>query len=613
MYGMTTNQYYSYRVEPSNYYTLSEDERVAKLRRFIGIISRIKKQLDITMTSKPVSLNGLEYTEKTIHIGSYQDMGEIISESGFGAIRLERPHMLKIDAEHADHIIINEMLYRAYVLYSMSYSITPAWINGLYDICGNVIIRMWPIKPSRARRMLISHANIADARIGKMHAEDAVRARHVRDLLEKEESSLVECAIIPLVSGATPKSLRANCKTFEQNATWRQMRCASIYGMQDSIVRGSGHRFLFELGSCAVFYPFESSNMIESSGVYLGRNMINDTPVIYEYNRRVNYNVTMIGESGRGKSTAAKTYVDNFLRITQEKYGAGHRIMLCVIDPHGEYAPLYKQFDAQVMDLEGRQRMGLDPFRICDESSSAASILADASEMPANLRSVTISVSDDCSSVPELIERLTSNSGPQSQDCAKASSYLLQFAHGDVSRIFEGQPDTHDRTIYTMRKADKSKLNGMIVSMAMARAWRSMRDAPRHVPKLFVIDEGWFVSSMESTGQILEDIARSGRKENVHLLFLSQEPSDILDNLHGRAVLNNSATILLFGLKPDLAQTLQEVLRLSDTERSEIENLDRGCAMLRADDHRIKLRIQPTTAQLEMFNIVTMIRVLTNS
>ena len=129
-----------------------------------------------------------------------------------------------------------------------------------------------------------------------------------------------------------------------------------------------------------------------------------------------------------------------------------------------------------------------------------------------------------------------------------------------------------------------------------------MRDAPRHVPKLFVIDEGWFVSSMESTGQILEDIARSGRKENVHLLFLSQEPSDILDNPYGQSVLNNSATIFLFGLKADLAAKLQKVLRLSDTERREVEGLERGHAILRADDHRIRLQVRPTASQLTKFN-----------
>ena len=582
---------------------MSEDERAAKLRGFVRILAAMEGRLDITISAERVSVDGVEYTEKNVYLGSSQDMGGIISEAGFGAVRLDTPYMLEPEREHTCHIESAGMLYRAYTIHDMSRSITPAWINGVFDLCGYVIVRMWPIPPSRARRMLVSHANIAKARAGQRHAEEASRATYVRDLIEKEESSLVECALIAVVSGPTIPNLDKRCREFERAASWRQIRCASIRGMQGGILRGGGHRFLFELGSCAVFYPFESANMIESGGgVYVGTNTVNGTPVIYDYTRRVNSNVTLIGESGRGKSTTAKMYVSNFLHTHRERYGEGHRIMLCIIDPHGEYAPLAGELGAELLDLEGRYCLGLDPFGLFGNASRAAGMLADAARMPANLRSVAVAAAEGCGSIHDLVQRLEGGAGPHHQDGVRAASYLLQFTKGDAARLFEGDAAMPDRTIYTMRKADKTSLNAMLVSMVMARAWRAMRDAPRHIPKLFVIDEGWFVSSMESTGQILEDIARSGRKENVHLLFLSQEPADILDNQYGQAVLNNSATIFLFGLKSDLARKLQEVLRLSDTERREIESLDRGHAILRADDHRIRLQVRPTASQLERFN-----------
>ena len=592
-----------YRIKPSNYYTLSEDERAAKLRGFVRILSAMEGRLDITMSSETVSVDGVEYAEKSVYLGSSRDMGGTISEAGFGAVRLDSPHTLEPDRELTRHMESGGMVHRAYTIYDMSRSITPAWINGVFELCGHVIVRMWPVPPSRARRMLVSHANVTGARTGRRHAEESDRAGYVRDLIEKEESSLVECAIIAVVSAPTASELDKRCKEFERAASWRQVRCASIRGMQRGILDGSGHRFLFELGSCAVFYPFETANMIESGGgVYVGMNTVNGTPVIYDYTKRVNSNVTLIGESGRGKSTTAKTYVSNFLETHRERYGAGHRVMLYVIDPHGEYAPLAADLGAEVLDLEGRDRLGLDPFGLFGGYSRAAGILADAAGMPANLRSVAVAAADGCGSISDLVEKLEGGAGPHRRDAVRAASYLLQFTKGDAARLFEGDAAMPDRAIYSMRKADKTSLNAMLVSMVMARAWRAMRDAPRHVPKLFVIDEGWFVSSMESTGQILEDIARSGRKENVHLLFLSQEPADILDNQYGQAVLNNSATIFLFGLKSDLARKLQEVLRLSDTERREIEALDRGHAILRADDHRIRLQVRPTARQLERFS-----------
>ena len=598
-------QMVTHRIEPSNYYTLSEEERSAKLRGFVGMISRMESRLDIVISGRRVEVGGVNYLEKSVHLSSVQDMGEAIAEGGFRSVRLDTPHRIQPERELADHMVVDGRLCRAHILYDMSRSITPAWVNHLYDICGAVLVRMWPLSPVRARRMLVSHANITGARPGRRHLEESGQAAYVRDLIEKGESSLVEVAVTLLVYGADRAALAANCRRFARDAAWRQVRCASIRGMQRGMLEGAGHRFLFELGSCAAFYPFESANMIEtggSGGVYLGTNTLNGTPVIYDYLRRVNSNVTFLGESGRGKSTTAKTYVANFLEMARSKYGEGHRVMLCIIDPHGEYAPLAAGFGATLMDVEGREQMGLDPFKLFENPSKAASLLADASGMPPNLRSVAVSAAAGCRSVPGLVRKLTGGSGPHHQEQVRAASYLLQFTEGDTARIFRGRPGVVDRAVYTMRKADKSSLNAMIISMVMARAWRAMRDAPRHVPKLFVIDEGWFVSSMESTGQILEDIARSGRKENVHLLFLSQEPSDILDNPHGQSVLNNSATIFLFGLKADLAAKLQQVLRLSDTEREEVEGLERGHAILRADDHRIRLQVKPTKSQLERFN-----------
>ena len=67
---------------------------------------------------------------------------------------------------------------------------------------------------------------------------------------------------------------------------------------------------------------------------------------------------------------------------------------------------------------------------------------------------------------------------------------------------------------------------------------------------VFVIDGGWFVLSMDVSAGIPRDIAKSGRKENVHLLLLTQEPEDIFGSECGSVMINNSATVPLRKLKP---------------------------------------------------------------
>ena len=117
-----------------------------------------------------------------------------------------------------------------------------------------------------------------------------------------------------------------------------------------------------------------------------------------------------------------------------------------------------------------------------------------------------------------------------------------------------------------------------------------------------MIEEAWFALRMESTASILSNIARSGRKENCHLIVMTQDIDEVLGSEHGAAVIKNSATVMLHALKPATATVLQGVLDLSDKERDEIVGLDKGQAIMRADHNRIKMQVRPTPEQLARFN-----------
>ena len=120
------------------------------------------------------------------------------------------------------------------------------------------------------------------------------------------------------------------------------------------------------------FFPFDQRRPGgEPGGVLLGRNIMTDTPVVYDYTRRVNSNVTFVGESGKGKSTTTKTYLDNFLQR------APPNTMVTIIDPHGEYAGLKDRWGCEVRDLANRDNMGLDPFKIMENPSKAVGLLAE--------------------------------------------------------------------------------------------------------------------------------------------------------------------------------------------------------------------------------------------
>ena len=601
---------FTYRIKPSNYSTLAEDEKVLKLQEFISVLRMVDKELQVSLLHKsmPITYGGRtsNYVGKEILFTSPQDLGPAIAASRLSGTRLDEPFSYSVRRESLQHVELDDgRVARAYTLYDMSRTINAAWINSLFGIADEVNVTFKPVKPGAARRMLLSHANTLETKFGRRHLEEAAMARGVNDSLQKQLTMMYMVVVNAVITADTQKALRAKCREFEKTSRGRFIRCAAMAGKQVATLGGWGHKFLFEFGSCSAFHPFESSDLIEADGaggVFVGINEITRSPVVYDYTRRVNYNMTVIGESGSGKSTAVKTYVDNFLRMVSERYGPNQRVMLCIIDPHGEYANVASHFGCDVVDLAARNELGMDPFMIMEHPDQAAAILCETVKMPNNLRSLVLSHSEGCRTIDEMLKRLVGEKGPHKKDCQQASTYFEQFVTGGVSRMFHGKRRQSDRTIFSLYKAEKNEINAMLISMAMQSAWRDMRDAPSHIPKLFLIDEGWFVIAMQSTAEILQDIAKSGRKENVHLMFLTQEPEDILDNGAGTAMVNNSATILLLKLKAGPAELLQGVLRLSDTETKDIQELAVGHGIMRADAHRIKLHVLPDDDQLRVFN-----------
>ena len=600
----------TYKIAPSNYDTLAEDEKVQKLREFLSILRTIDKKLRISMIHRPVTIRyggrQQEYMGKDVYLTSRNDLGPAIAQAQLKYMRCDTPLVHDIRRESMRHVETSDGAFlRAYTLYDMSRGIGAAWINSLFAISDEVHVWLNPVKPNAAKRMLLTHANTLETRIGNRYAEEAAQARSINDMVQRQETVVYAANVAAVVSAASRQDLQKRCREFEKTAGWQFMRCMAVSGRQADTLNGWGHGFIFDLGSCSVFHPFASSDLIEADGaggVYVGMNEITRSPVIYDYTRRVNYNMSIIGESGSGKSTAIKTYIDNFLRMVAEKYGPDQRVMLTIIDPHGEYTRIAENFGCGVVDLTARNELGMDPFVIMEHADQAVALLCETVGMPANLRSLAIARSEGCRSIMDFVERLAGETGAQQKECRQASSYLEQFTSGGISRMFQGEYRMQDRTVFSMYNAEKNELNAMLISLAMQRAWRDMRDAPSHVPKLFVIDEGWFVIAMRSTAEILQDVAKSGRKENVHLVFLTQEPEDMLKNDYGTAIINNSATILILKLKPKPAEMLQGTLRLSDSETMSIQQLDIGHGILRADAHRIAIHVRPDEGQLKRFN-----------
>ena len=587
----------SYQVGGINYRALSPEDRREREEAFHSVLLSLDKPVEITRAPQGgVLYDGTEYSRYVVYFTSEQDLEAPLRAAGYEPVRLDRPFTHHVRREYADHMELEDgSRIRVYNVYGLRHDLNEtAWTVRLP--VHETATRITPLDPARARGELTKFINVGMSRMADPTvAADVREAVELRTAINNDETGMVEVSVHAMQYGLDAAGLREECRVMERACRLQQLRLTTVRGLQRRLLAGWGSRFIFERAAAALaLFPFDSSDLVEPGGVILGTNKTTGTPVVYDYTRRVNSNVTFVGESGRGKSTTAKTYLDNFLSR------APPETMVTIIDPHGEYAGLAERFGCEVCDLADRDQMGLDPFRILEHPSKAVGLLAECTGMSRAERSVAVSLCDGVGSVSEMRHTLET-SAYQPEISGRAAAYLAQFVSGDMSGVFAGDPAAPGRVIYTMRGEDKTGLNAMLVSLVMARAWRSMREADVRIPKLFVIDEGWFVTSMEESGAILFDMARSGRKENVHLLFLTQEPDDLLNNAHGRAVLMNSDTVFLMGLKPALADQLQGVLHLSDAEKRDVERLGLGDAILRAGQNRVYVHCTPTEEQMAAF------------
>ena len=603
----------SYKLRPTNYAILSEQEKMDVLRNFIRIFrGSSEKPVRMTIMNKSsiVSIPGdtepRNYTERAVYITSKYDMGPEIMGSGFPSTRLDEPLDFTIEKENLNSMKMKPSgCFRAYVVYDFSHSIRPAWLSKLADLCSIVNVDVKFIRPDKAGKMLLVHANTVGSRIGKRYQEEAETARALNDMLTDNDTVIYECTISAIVTSEDEKSLKKACAEFERQARRQQIKVMSVQGKQAEILSGWGHPFIFPEQSTAAFYPFMSGDLMEASesgGVYLGVNELTGVPVVYDYLNRTNYNMTILGSSGFGKSMTAKTYIDNFFSMIYSKYGKDHRIMAYIFDLHGEYAKLADHMGMETVDLLSTNQMGLDPFVLFESKNAAVDIITDVVDMPANLKSLTVSKAQNVGTTRELVEKLRADTSADSGDCRAAATYLAQFAEGDLAKVFSGDVKLGDKTVIAMRGASETKINAMLISLALQKAWQDMRAAPTHVPKFLVLEEAWFTLRMPSTAKIISNIARSGRKENVHMIVMTQDINEVLSNEHGAAVIQNSATVILMRLQHDSAELLQKVINISANECDDITTMDKGQAIIRADSNRIKMKVRPTPEQMKLFD-----------
>lgn len=292
--------------------------------------------------------------------------------------------------------------------------------------------------------------------------------------------------------------------------------------------------------SLPALVPFTQSPLIHDSGVAIGYNANDGTPVVLDRFSGVNYNSAVIGKSGSGKSFFMK------LLMLRESGFASSRIF--VIDPLGEFYAVGLQSGADIIDVN-QIGLGLGSLKMSEAISFAhyltrflQSVFKLTEKEAAGFKQLLNQYAAENSEkdLSSFFESLSHLGGP-------GQSIALNFA--DISRIsflLEGKCALFDRfghIIFDLGSVSKGMLEDVICLVSGIVFEICRRSGGR---KTLVLDEAWTVSRSPGSSGFISELLRHSRHYGLSILLASQNFDDFLSQDPGGGLLNNCSHFFVF-------------------------------------------------------------------
>jgi hypothetical protein len=584
---------FAYEIKPTNFGTLPDDKKLVALSKFFSILSSIQRHVRIIMLKEPLEVEmGGQIRRLQIprtYLVSSEPLEQILQQIGLEYSMATAEPSWKIRTEQISYLRLEDGSFlKCYTLYKIPASLAAAWIHNLLPHVEMISIRIKPIENHHAISVINRYVGLVgtSAATNPSSLYKYEKGTELLSALTRQETRMFSCSVDVMIKAPDAFSLKIADKNFR--IAMRSILCSfepTITMQKQMLQFGIGKQLYFELGSCAIFYPFVSADMIEiPNGVPLGINLNTYAPVIYDYTQRDNYNILLLATSGAGKSVTAKTILTRLIR----KYPTSH---VFIVDPNGEYETVAKYLSFGIVKVTEETGLGFDPFKLF-KAEDAAEILGDVSKADDIVRKEFRAKAQDCKSIKEFYGKV---------DLA-AKNYLKDLVTGSIYQILEGEPRLEDRTVISLRGTSGEERISMLLLLALGKIWKKINSLPTSIPKILLIDEGWMLFNMSSAGKFLDMIARVGRKFNVIFLFITQRPEDVIENRYGRAIAENAATRIFLQNTEQAAEKIKKAMDLSDQEAEMLKTLSRGQCLFLTKDYRLKIQITPSEDEMLVFS-----------
>ena len=413
-------------------------------------------------------------------------------------------------------------------------------------------------------------------------------------------------------------------------------------------------RKLFERGkrnmltsAAASCYPFTSYEMSDENGILLGVNKHNNSLVIVDiFNSKVykNANMAILGTSGAGK-----TFTMQLMALRMRRKGTqvfiiaplkGHEFLRACKNVGGEFISI-SPASKQCINIMAIRRVDQTANAIIDGVINENSILArkiqqlhiffsllipDMSHEEKQLLDETLirtyagkGITHDNDSLIDPDDPTQYREMPlledvynllmESNETRRMGNILNRLVHGSA-KTFNQHTNVDLSNPYTV--LDISELTGDLLTVGMFVAldfvWDKAKE-DRTKEKAIFIDEIWQLVGAGSNSMAAEfclEIFKIIRGYGGAAIAATQDLNDFfaLENgKYGKGIINNAKTKIILNLEDDEAVRVQDALKLTDTEISNITRFERGNGLISTNSNHITVEFK--ASQLEKQLITT--------
>ena len=380
-------------------------------------------------------------------------------------------------------------------------------------------------------------------------------------------------------------------------------------------------------------YPFISSNIFDSNGIFVGKNIYNNSLVFidrYNTEKYKNANMCIFGTSGAGKSFYTKLLILRYRLLGIKQY---------IIDPDREYHNLCNELKGTLIKIGPTSNTFVNVLEVRKESiedGETGYLAIKISKLIGFFNLIFGELNEEEKAVIEeklietykrkgitfddeslykiynkkrtkkifksnidmpILEDLL-NVFNEDKNTKKYANKLMPFVKGSM-KFFNNYTNVelnNDLIIADVYDLGEENLKyGMYLFTDIF--WDKIKEN-REDKKAIYLDEIWRligVTSNKDVASFIYKIFKTIRKYGGSGVAITQDISDIFsldEGVYGRSILNNSSIKTFFALEEENIKILNKYSNLTEKEKIEIKSLKRGENLMFVGDEHILIKIE---------------------